>query len=285
MSVAESPITTSGYIPVEGGRLYYESIGRGYPLVLLHAGIAHLRMWDDQVPALSAHFRVIRYDLRGFGRSIDAAAPFAHVADLLAVLDSLGLVRARLLGCSKGAGISLDFAVAHPDRVSALVLVGGAPTGYEGTSGPPRQWDEMVVAYKAGDFDRAAELETQIWFDGASRAPEQMDSAVRERVRAMDRQALEREALNDAHTQPAAPNIERLAEVQVPVLVLVGDLDDPDLVAAAGYMAARFPQGQHATLPGTAHLPNLEQPETFNRLVLDFLTRLPGKMGVPAGRA
>ncbi len=212
----------------------------------------------------------------GFGRSTHASAPFSHLDDLLAVLDVLGLGRAHLLGCSKGAGVCLDFTLQHPDRVSALVLVGGAPGGYEFTGSPPAQWEAMVAAYKAHDFDQAAELETQIWLDGNGRAPEQVDRALRDRVRAMSRQALDREEENERHEQPAPPNaIQRLGEVQVPVLVLVGDLDEPNLVAAAELMAARFPSAQAAVLHGTAHLPSLEQPEAFNRLVLDFLTTLP----------
>ncbi len=276
MSDFPSAVTTSGYIPVDGGRLYYESIGQGQPLVLLHAGIAHLRMWDEQIPALAAGRRVIRYDLRGFGRSSHAAAPFSHVADLLAVLDGLGLEQAHLLGCSKGAGVCLDFTLAHPARVRSLVLVGGAPSGFEDSGYEPPQWAAAVAAFKAGDFELAAELETQIWLDGVGRTPDQVDSALRDRVRAMDRQALEHETENSAHEQPAAPNaVERLGEVQVPALVLVGDLDDPDLVAAAALMAERIPSAQHAVLHGTAHLPSMEQPETFNRLVLDFLAGVP----------
>lgn len=275
MSIAPTALTTSGYIPIEGGRLYYESIGRGEPVVLLHAGIAHLRMWDEQIPDLAEHFRAIRYDLRGFGRSSQAAAPFSNVSDLLALLDSLGLERAHLLGCSKGAGICLDFALAHPDRVRSLVLVAGAPSGFEGTAGPPRQWNEVEAAFKAGDLDRAAELETQIWLDGASRTPDQVDSALRERVRAMDRQALEHDEENETHEQPPASKaVERLAEVQVPVLVMVGDLDHPDRIAAAELMARRFPKAQYTVLHGTAHLPNMEQPAEFNRRVLAFLTGL-----------
>ena len=275
MDARLTPTTTSGFIPVTGGRLYYESIGQGQPVVLLHAGIAHLRMWDDQVPALSAHFRVVRYDLRGFGRSADAEAPFNHVDDLLAVIDSLGLDRAHLLGCSKGAGICLDFALAHPGRVRSLILVGGAPSGFTGSGYQPPQWDAMVAAYKAGDFEQAAELETQIWLDGVGRTPEQVPAALRDRARAMSRQALEREAANAPHEQPAAPNaLDRLGEITVPALTLVGDLDDPDLVAAAEMMAVRLPNARHAILHGTAHLPNLEQPAEFNRLVVNFLSGL-----------
>jgi 3-oxoadipate enol-lactonase len=258
---------------VPGGRLYYESIGRGQPLVLLHAGIAHLRMWDEQIPALSERFRVLRYDLRGFGRSSDAAAPFNHVADLLALLDDLGLERAHLLGCSKGAGVCVDFALAHPSRVQSLVLVGGAPSGFKSDAEAPRQWDELVSLFKTGDFERAAELETQIWLDGASRSPDQVPAALRDRVRAMCRQAMEREAANEPHEQRAAANaIDRLDQITAPTLVLVGDLDAPYLVAAADLMAARLPNARRAVLQGTAHLPNLEQPEEFNRLVLEFLT-------------
>jgi pimeloyl-ACP methyl ester carboxylesterase len=253
--------------------LAYDVTGRGPALVLLHAGIAHRGMWDDQVPVFAEHFTVIRPDLRGFGETGPAAGEFSHVDDLAALLAHLGVSQAALLGCSKGGTLALDYALAHPGQVRALVLVGATPSGYQFTGSEPAQWAEVVASFKAGDLERTAELETQIWVDGPSRTPDQVDPSVRARVRAMDLLALQHEvaAGEVSERRPNPPAISRLGTLAVPALALVGDLDQPDVVAASEYLAANIAGAQHAVIAGTAHVPNMEKPVEFNRLVLDFL--------------
>jgi pimeloyl-ACP methyl ester carboxylesterase len=162
-------------------------------------------MWQDQWLAFSQRFRALRYDLRGFGRSAPVAGSFSHSADLLAMLDFLGIGRATMLGCSKGGSIVLDFGLEHPDRVAGLVLVTSSPGGFAFEGDAPSQWDEMVAAFKDGDFDRAAELEVQIWVDGPQRRPEQVEASVRARVQAMDRIALANETLGLGSEVPLEP--------------------------------------------------------------------------------
>src|SRR5262249_33479492 len=140
-------------------------------LVLVHAGICDRRMWEPQMASFAQHFRVVAYDLRGFGQTDTPAGPYSHAADLAGLLDALGLERAHLLGCSRGGGVALDLALAQPERVSALVLVSSAPSGYQ----PPQpvfqspQWPAVIAAFDAGDLERAAELEVQVWVDGPTR--------------------------------------------------------------------------------------------------------------------
>lgn len=262
----------TGKVDVNGAMLYYEVIGEGEPLVLVHAGIADSRMWEGQVEAFANRYRVIRYDLRGFGKTAMVEGPFSHQEDLRGLLDSLGAERAHLIGCSMGGGAVLDFALRHPERVGALVLVGSAVSGFEADFGPPEQWDELVAADEAGDLGLVSELEVRIWVDGPGRRPEDVDGAVRDLVREMNLIALQNEASGlGEELPPEPPAVDRLAEVGAPSLVMVGDSDQPRTLAAADLLAKELPNARKVVMAGTAHLPNMERPDEFNRIVLDFL--------------
>src|SRR5579862_7722795 len=113
----------SGLLPVSGGRLYYETSGRGPAIVFIHAAIADSRMWAREFALFANDRAVVRYDVRGFGRSSPATSPYSDVADLLAVLDAAGVETAAVVGCSAGGRIGLDFALTHPRRVERLMLV------------------------------------------------------------------------------------------------------------------------------------------------------------------
>src|SRR5918992_5406903 len=127
----------SGFIDVEGAKLYFEAEGSGSPVVLIHAGVAHLRMWDAQVAAWRDRHRVIRYDTRGFGRTLTEDVPYSNAADLASVMDHLGVEKAHIIGLSRGAMIALDFAVEQPERVKSLVWVAGGLRGLD-TEDDPR---------------------------------------------------------------------------------------------------------------------------------------------------
>ena len=278
--MAVPAILQSGYAEINGARLYYEIAGEGHPLVLLHAGIADLRMWRGQVADFARHYSVICYDRRGFGRSAMVPGPFSHLHDLHSLLAFLGIERTHLLGCSQGGKIIIDLTLAYSAMVSALVPVTSAPSGFTGGDYEPPQWQEAVSSFEAGDLNRTSELEVQIWVDGPHRCPDLVDPAIRDLVQEMNLIALENEkaALGDEQPDTDAAAA-RLGEIRVPTLVIIGDLDDPDIVGAGRYMAERVAGASLEIISGTAHLPNMEQPKRFNRLVLDFLSRLPRGSG------
>jgi pimeloyl-ACP methyl ester carboxylesterase len=267
----------SGYAEINGARLHYEVAGVGRPLILLHEGIANLHFWDDQWEPLAREYRVVRYDLRGFGQSVIPLAPFNMRADLAGLMDFLGIESAILMGASIGGSIIVDFALEYPARVDALIPVAAGLSGAtpDVNAIPPalaRLWMEMEDAEKAGDRDRADALSLRIWVDGPNRAPDAVDPVVRERVRQMLR---DNRAAEVAEPPPPIrlepPAIGRLSAIRVPTLVIVGDADVPAILDNAAHIARGIPGARKAVMPNTAHALNMERPDEFNRIVLDFL--------------
>ncbi|MBZ0276227.1 MAG: alpha/beta hydrolase [Anaerolineae bacterium] len=264
----------TGFAEINGTKLYYEIAGSGPTLVLLHAGIADSRMWDNQFGVFAQHCRVVRYDLRGYGQSPLVVGTYSHRDDLYQLLQYLKIDRAYLLGCSKGGTTIIDFALEHPEYVAGLISVTASVSGYEFTGSLPKQWSEAVAAFKSGDFERVSELEVQIWVDGPHRAPGQVNAAIRDKVRQMNIIPLKNEAKTLGREQQLdPPAFGRLSEIQAPTMVVIGDLDDPDIVMAGEVMARQIPNAEKWVVSGTAHLPNMEQPEAFNRLILGFLQK------------
>ena len=272
--MTENRRARAGYAELNGARFFYEVAGAGDPLVLVHAGIADRRMWDDQFDQLAQHYMVVRYDRRGFGLTEMVTGDFSQHADLYELLKFLGLERATLLGCSQGGKTVLDFTLEHPRMVKALVLVASAVGGFAFSGEQPIELLELEEAESAGDIERVNELELRIWVDGHARTPEQVDGSVRERVREMNLIALKTPTDLGTELQLEPPAAERLAEIRVPTLVVIGDLDTPKTQAAAAFLSEKISGAQKIIIKGTAHLPNMEQPEEFNRQVLSFLKRL-----------
>ena len=214
---------------------------------------------------------MLRYDRRGFGQTPMVAGPYSNHGDLFALLQSLGIERAHLVGCSQGAKIAVDFALEHPEMASALVLVAPALGGFHFDGAEPRQAAEWDLAAEAGDLERVNELELQVWVDGPYRTPDQVDTALRERVREMNRIALETPEDLGIEQPLEPPAAGRLGEIHVPTLVITGDLDTPRTLAAADYLATQIRGARRVDITGTAHLPNMEQPASFNHQILEFL--------------
>jgi len=254
--------------------LYREVAGAGSPVVLVHEGVCDSRMWDPQWETFQRTHRVVRVDLRGFGRSPFVPGTYSHPGDLIAVLDELALGPAALVGVSLGGGVALQVAVARPDLVSALVLVGSGIRGHEWSEDVTRAWEEEEAALERGDLDAAVEVNLRIWVDGPYRSPDEVDAGVRRKVGEMQRRALELYLDGGAAADEEAlvPDIgARLGEIGVPTLVLVGELDVPDIQALAARLQREIPGARSATIAGAAHVPTMERPDEFAELVLRFL--------------
>ena len=261
----------SGFAELNGTQLYYEVAGSGPSLVLLHAGIADSRMWDQQFAELAGDFRVVRFDMRGFGRSPMTAGSYAHHHDLAALLRHLGISRTALLGCSLGGRVCIDFTLEYPGVTTALVAVASALGGFSSAYRPP-QWEALEAAEERGDLASVCEYEVEIWVDGPHRRPDEVPADIRERVYEMNLIALATpEDLGDEQ-ELDPPALERLHEIAVPALVVIGELDQPSILERCAAIERGIPGAESVRLP-TAHLPNMERPAEFNRIVRAFLQR------------
>ena len=264
----------SGFAPINNALIYYEIAGQGQPFVMIHAGVADRRQWNNEFAYFANRFRVLRYDMRGYGKSEPVEGEFSHLQDLTALLDYLHLNEPLILmGCSMGGGIAMNFALAQASRAKALIMVGSGPTGLELEVPVLDKFTEVEKAYNVGDLDLTAELETQIWFDGTGRTSAQVNPEMRQLAYEMNRIALSHGAKGLGKRLPdtETPAVVRLSELQIPVLVMVGAHDTPYILAAADYMLEKIPSAQKVIIEDAAHLPNMDHPEEFQQIVTEFL--------------
>lgn len=268
-------MTDTGFLEFNGARLYYEAAGSGPALVLIHAGIADSRMWDGQFAEFARHCRVVRYDTRGYGRSKTEPVEFSNRADLAALLDHLGIERATLVGVSRGGQIAGDFALEFPHRISGLVPVCAGMSGFDYESvvdAAALELDEAAyAAQQAKDWDRAAELNVQLWVDGPGQPVGRAPAAARELVRQMTYDNITQHHGDEKPLVLDPPAAGRLGEIQVPALVIIGALDTGDSVAVADALVAGIAGARKVVFENAAHVPNLEEPELFNKVLLEFL--------------
>jgi 3-oxoadipate enol-lactonase len=262
-----------GFVEHNGTTLFYETAGEGSALAFIHAGICDSSMWDAQFYAFAEQYKVVRHDMRGFGRSEPADATYSAHDDLRAVLDHLSIERATLIGCSMGGAASLNFALMYPDRVAGLVLVGSGLNGWENPNTDAVEWDqEAEDAFNAGDYIAASEYEVRMWVDGPRRKPEQVNPAVRDRVRDMNTVGIRHAAKQLGNSEKLdPPAAQRLNEIRVPTLVIYGDEDHRDMPLISNTLAEQIAGAKLVIMQGTAHVPNMEQPVEFNTIVRDWL--------------
>jgi len=265
-------LNKTGYAEVNGARLYYEEGGTGEPLLLLHAGVADSRMWDAQFAEFARDFRTIRVDLRGFGLSQMPSGEFCNYEDVAEMLNVLGVERAQVLGLSFGGLIALDFALAYPDRVSALALVAPSVSGSQPSQRIKDYWEAEQEAFEDGDLEEMTELNLRFWVDGPQREAGQVDADVRALVGRMQREIFEMEIPDDIEERELQPPaVGRLAEINVPTMLVVGSLDLEEKVQQARDIAEQVADGRCVVIDESAHMVNMEKPAEFNEAVMNFL--------------
>jgi pimeloyl-ACP methyl ester carboxylesterase len=267
-----------GLVEVNGGTLEYEVAGEGPGVVFLHPGLWDRRTWDDQFAPFSATYRAVRYDLRGYGRSSrpEAGRPYSHVDDLGAVMDAAGLDRAALVGCSMGGTVALDFALTHPDRVTALVLVAAGASGFDDATPQEEAWWEpfdgaVDEAVAAGDLERARRIQMEAW---ASLGTEDPAGARILEIALDNRHELTMDESGAVEIDP--PAAARLSDVTVPTLVLPADHDPPEMRRIALALVDGIPNARVVEIPDTDHVVNVRRPDAFNDVVLGFLAEVIG---------
>lgn len=250
--------------------LHIESAGEGEAVIFLHGFGLDARMWDEAFALVARTRRAVRYDLRGYGRSPQPVGPYSHVEDLAAVLASLSISKAHVVGLSMGGRIALRAALERPDLVRSLLVVDAAADGYSWSAEWSARWAEMVAAAQGGDLDGARLL----WLMHPAFAPACENPDLEERIAAM---VAGYSAWHLANDDPALPprfgTLDALSAIKVPVTVAVGARDLADFHAIADAIAARVSGARKIVVPGAGHMVPLEAPEAFARILEEHLAR------------
>jgi pimeloyl-ACP methyl ester carboxylesterase len=267
------PQTKTGYAPVENGELCYEVTGDGPALVLIHAGVADQTMWEPQLEPFSKSHKVITYDTRGFGRSRSQDATYSERQDIRDLLTHLGVEKATLIGNSRGGIFAIDTALEFPEMVSGVVWLCGGVSGFnqEPTKAEMEWFERMEALEKAQDWAALTDLEVLFWGNGVGQPEDRAPAHVQEKMRKMIYGSYTAGGGEGRPRRLDPPAAGRLHELNIPILVIIGDLDESGTQASADVLAAGAPNARKVVFHNVAHMASMEKPEEFNKLVLDFL--------------
>ncbi|MEU8397956.1 alpha/beta hydrolase [Nonomuraea sp. NPDC048892] len=252
--------------------VFWLDVGAGRPLVLLHGGFVDHGMWHAQIAEFAGSHRVIAPDARGHGRSANATEPYRLTDDLAALLRRLRTGPAVLVGVSMGASVAVETALEHPELVSAVVIT-GAGTGEPYFTDPwtVQRLTTWHAVMAAGDLEGSVEG-FMAFVAGPYRTLDECDPDVVRRLRRMARQTMAKHTAGEPDLLvPVTGTWERVAKIEVPVLAVNGALDSPDHIGMAERVASAVADGRTITVDGAAHYPNMERPDVYNEILLDFL--------------
>ena len=269
---ASGPKIETGFAEVNGTRLYYEVAGSGAPVVLIHGNEGDRRHWDHQVEALTEHFQVIRYDVRGFGKSSSPieGEPYSDHEDLAALLDDLNVDGPNIVGWSMGSGIAVDFVLAYPERAKSLVSVGPWVFGY--TSRAAQSFFDDFAQVAAEIAENGVDVAVDAWMRAPFFAATIRDPSAGAEFR---RIAEDHSWWAMTHSSPQVTlepgALDRLTDIQVPILVLTAEYDIPACLEVADLLDSSVPDSRKIEMSDTGHLLHMEKPEAFNKHLIDFL--------------
>ena len=258
-----------GHIDAGNSKMYYETVGTGHPLVLIHDGLVDCRVWDEQIAFFAEHYQVIRYDRRGYGRSEPPTADYSNVEDLYTLLQSLEIEKASLMGVSAGGMIAIDFTLAHPKMVDTMVLIGAYVNGFEGSEHAHKRG--MAAAGPLIEKDDVEQTIENWVNDPYFVAPENTSARkkFREFLTSCPHNLYKPHAFS--FDEPGPPAIDRLSAINVPTLIIVGEEDIADNHAVSGAIQVGINGSKRVVFPNAGHLVNLEQPQKFNQTTFEFL--------------
>ncbi|RCX23185.1 pimeloyl-ACP methyl ester carboxylesterase [Fontibacillus phaseoli] len=262
-----------GMLNIEGGQLFYTVSGEGEPIVLIHGNFNDHQIWNGQVDFFSAHYKLVRYDLRGYGLSSTPNATFSNIDDLKALIDSLKLRNIALVGSSMGGGIATDFTLTYPHLVKTLILV--APS-INGNPYPMKLlWHGIKNFIHLRLKGRKKAIESFIvnpfwsYFFPPLRKVEARTQLI-DNVRNPNNFCRFSPSLSAA-VKPYAFN--RLHEINIPTLIIIPDQDHSFNIETAKTLHKRIELSSKITMHGCGHLPFIEAPHEFNQTVFDFLSK------------
>ncbi|TDH25116.1 alpha/beta hydrolase [Segetibacter sp. 3557_3] len=265
----------SGYVNVDGTKVYVEAGGKGDPVILVHAGFMDRRMWKYQTPALLNKHQVVLVDLPGHGQTIDTMqAPLAEKV-IRVVMDSLHIHTAAFAGISLGAAAVLDFATSYPDKVGKLVLISAGLSGWEeGRQLQPdtREYFKLLdTSLKKRDTAAAAEVFTHYWLEGPKRSNVDVDSSLRRTVLNTIYYNMKQHRASGWPKSSSPSAIHKLAMIKAPVLLIAGTEDMNEVLQINKYLATNITGAKQVMVPDAGHFLNLERPQELNKALLQFL--------------
>ena len=263
-SFSMAQVDASGYVEVDGSKIFYESAGQGPVLIFIHDGLVHREIWDQQFSLFARDHRVVRYDRRGYGKSSAAGGAHSKVDDLNRLYTDLEIQKACLIGMSSGGALAIDFTLQYPDKVSALVLVGAVVGGLPYTPHLFNRGGHLPAGLETVEEQRAYYAKEDPYeIYRANKA------ATKQVVRLVKANPMKDHG--SSPPPPGEPAYRRLAEIEVPALILVGEFDMPDVHAHAGAINAGITNSERDIIPKSGHLIPIEQPALFNAALREFL--------------
>jgi pimeloyl-ACP methyl ester carboxylesterase len=274
LSVAR--LVKKGFAEVNDTRLYYEIVGKGHLLVLVHGFTEDTKMWNDQFEAFAKRFKVMRYDMRGFGKSSlpIVGKEYSHTKDLKALLNQLGIDYAYVIGSSMGGSVAVDFTLEYPEVTKALILADSSLEGFQNWSKTYlKPWDAIWKEAKEKGVEAAKDLMMRTNPNISRLAREKPDVALRKKQILSDYSGW-----HFVNADPCRyldpPAIGRLQEIKIPTLIIVGERDSPDFHRIASILNKKIQNSKRMTIKGAGHTPNMETPNEFNEVVLSFLANV-----------
>ena len=257
------------FTDVNGTRLYYEVAGSGNPVIFIHGFGADSRVWDSQFKTFAEHYLVIRYDIRGHGKSaVPSGERYSHADDLKALLEHLNIPQASVIGQSLGGGIALDFALAYPEKTTSIVLVDSTLDGYQWSN----EWNESWIPIYSEFAKSGASACLPVLLAHPLFAPGFRQPALKARLAEILSDYSGWHIMNpDPVIAGDPPAIQCLDQIQARVLILIGELDLPDFHAMSNILLEKIPNARKIEFVDTGHVLPMEAPEKFNEIVLSFL--------------
>jgi 3-oxoadipate enol-lactonase len=260
---------SSGYIDIGKDKIFHEMAGKGPTLIFIHDGLVHRETWDYQFSFFSNEYRVIRYDRRGYGNSSAATEAYSVVEDLNRLFTHLEIEKACLIAMSSGGRLTIDFTLQYPDKVSSLILVGAVVGGFPYTQHFYNRGGHLPADLKTME-------ERRLYY--ARNDPYEIfeeNKAAKEKVARLVTDSPAKGHSSNSSVPQGEPSYQRLNEIKIPALILVGEFDIPDVHAHAGAINAGIVNSKRDIIPKSGHLIPLEQPDLFNDAVEKFLNALP----------
>jgi len=267
-SLLISQVTTSSYIKTGNDSIFYEISGSGPTIVLIHDGLIHREVWDAQFIYFSKKYKVVRYDRRGYGKSSPATGNYSNLEDLNTLFTQLKIDRACLIGASSGGRLAIDFTLMYPQKASSMILVGAVVGGFSFTKHFNTRGGHLPSDLKDNQKESlyyASDDPYEIYHENKAAKNKLIELVKNNPIRIYGSQII---------ASQKTPAYKRLNEINIPVLILCGEFDIPDVHAHAGAINAGISNSRRIVIPKAGHLIPMEQPDLFNETVANFLKQI-----------